>query len=626
MDRFTQRVVLGIAVLAGASSVAAQDRVVLKSSRVLTGTVVRDTRSEVELVDDEIGHVHVPWTVIRAVEREGQSLDTLGLPAPAAPGERPNTYVRWVRDGDDQGLETGTARWHHADSDTTVFLVGVVHIADRPYFGQLQRFLDSCDLVLFEGVGRGAATDEDLARLDTMMQMQLSLRGALGLDFQKDCVEYDRSFWRNSDVPIDEVLAELESRGASLPTDNPLLAGLTKMVLGIAASGGERDPTYRDSLKSRVGPILAKADEIMSRPAMSGMRGAILEHRNAHVVTDLEREFAGGPRGRRIAVFYGAGHLPDLDDRLEALGLRFEGAAWHRAWDIAPKPIRSRDARAPFDAIVREAIDAHGDDGLEVSAWIGPASGMPWFTRDAGDVRAAASAIKTAYLVELFAAFEDSLDEPLAGLDAILDDPDHPALVHFEPEVRAAVVQKMRGVSARRVAQMMIHGIGVDNATYNAAANVTTAVLGGPEGLTERLTARFGPGAAVRRYMLARRDVTGDNEVSAEFLARVLSAVASGHLPGIRARTIEAIRDQLFLEIHAEGSRHLSKTGALDTDPMTRISSGILVRPDAEPLVYAVMCQRADPGSRSREDAVSALEASEAALTRALLDAASGRR
>ena len=90
--------------------------------------------------------------------------------------------------------------------------------------------------------------------------------------------------------------------------------------------------------------------------------------------------------------------------------------------------------------------------------------------------------------------------------------------------------------------------------------------------------------------------------------------------------TIEAIRDQLFLEIHAEGSRHLSKTGALDTDPMTRISSGILVRPDAEPLVYAVMCQRADPGSRSREDALSALEASEAALTRALLDAASGRR
>ena len=48
MDRFTQRVVLGIAVLAGASSVVAQDRVVLKSSRVLTGTVVRDTRSEVE--------------------------------------------------------------------------------------------------------------------------------------------------------------------------------------------------------------------------------------------------------------------------------------------------------------------------------------------------------------------------------------------------------------------------------------------------------------------------------------------------------------------------------------------------------------------------------------------------
>jgi hypothetical protein len=625
MHRPFPTVLLTLALLPCLGSPAAQDRVVLKSARTLTGELTRDTRSAIEFVDHELGAVHVPWTSVRAVLRQGEANGALGIAPPADAGERPETYVRWVRNGDDQGLETGTARWHHDATDTTVFMVGVVHIADRSYFGQLQRFLDSCDLVLFEGVGRGAADEADLQRLDTMMQMQMSLRGALGLDFQKDCVDYDRPFWRNSDVPIDEVLAELESRGAALPTDNPLVAGLAKLVLGMAASGGERDPAYRDSLKTRIGPILAKADEIFSRPAMDGMRGAILEHRNAFVAEDLQRELAEGPRGRRIAVFYGAGHLPDLDDRLAALGLRFEGSAWHRAWDVQPRPRRARGAGQAFDAIVEDAISAHGDAGLEVSAWIGTASGSPLFVRGADAVRAAASSIKTAYLVELFAAFEDQLDRPLPGLDAILDDPDHPALVHFDAEVRAQIVAAMRGASVRRVAQMMIHGIGVDNATYNAAANVTTAVLGGPDGLTERIRERFGPGAAVRRYMLARRNVTGDNEVSADFLARVLSAVASGELPGLRAGTVEAIRDQLFLEVREGGVRHLSKTGALDTDPMTRISSGVLVRPNAEPLVYAVLCERRDPGTRSREEAIEALEASEAALTRALLDAASGR-
>ncbi|MGA0870734.1 MAG: hypothetical protein ACO3UM_17530, partial [Planctomycetota bacterium] len=210
---------LTLLTVAGTST--AQDRVVLKSSRTLVGVLTRDTRSAVEFVDDEVGAVRVPWTAIRAVETEGSPADALGIEAAEEPGDRPSTYVRWVREGDEQGLETGTARWHHAETDTTVFLVGVVHIADRTYFGQLQRFLDSCDLVLFEGVGRGAASEEDIARLGTMMQMQLSLRGALGLDFQKDCVDYDRPFWRNSDVPIDEVLAELQSRGAALPTANP---------------------------------------------------------------------------------------------------------------------------------------------------------------------------------------------------------------------------------------------------------------------------------------------------------------------------------------------------------------------------------------------------------------------
>src|SRR5690606_11710335 len=137
------------------------------------------------------------------------------------------------------------------------------------------------------------------ARLDVMMRMQLTLRAALGLGFQKDHVDYRRPFWRNSDVSIDEVLAELEARDAALPTDHPIVRALAERVLGAASGSGRRDPRLQRNLRRQIAPVLAQADAIMQRPAFGGMRGAILEHRNAHVMRDLELELDGGPRGRR---------------------------------------------------------------------------------------------------------------------------------------------------------------------------------------------------------------------------------------------------------------------------------------------------------------------------------------
>jgi hypothetical protein len=169
---------------------------------------------------------------------------------------------------------------------------------------------------------------------------------------------------------------------------------------------------------------------------------------------------------------------------------------------------------------------------------------------------------------------------------------------------------------------MMIHGVGVSNEVYNAAANVTTAVLGEPEGLTARIRARFGAGAHVRRYMLAARDVTGDNEVSARFLSRPLQAIARGKLRGASPDTVQAMREILFLEQDPDGRRHWSKTGELDTDPMTRIRSGFQTLPDGRVVVYVVMGQLPDTGGEPRGEVAQRLGASVAELTDGILRAA----
>ncbi len=195
-----------------------------------------------------------------------------------------------------------------------------------------------------------------------------------------------------------------------------------------------------------------------------------------------------------------------------------------------------------LDDQVRAILAEHGD-GVEAGLWVGGAKGDAWYAWKADEVRPTASAIKTAFLVELFARYAADLDRTPPGLDAILRD-GHPAIAHFSAEGRDEVRKGLSGASVRRIGGIMMGSVPASNLVYNAAANVATALLGGPEGLTRAIHARdpaFAP-IVVRRYMLADRKARGDNEATAASLAAVLRRVASGDLPGLRPDVVDAIQ------------------------------------------------------------------------------------
>lgn len=263
------------------------------------------------------------------------------------------------------------------------------------------------------------------------------------------------------------------------------------------------------------------------------------------------------------------------------------------------------------------AVPAEDLPGLERSLHLqaadpGLTGGAPLYAEAAESPRPAASSIKTAYLVELFATRAETLDEPLPGAEGIVGDPEHPAVAHFDAETRAEILEHLAGATARTVGRRMIRGDSVSNAVYNAAANLTTAFLGGPRALTGRIHERHPAfsGIESRRYMLAARDVTGDNEATAASLAAVLAQVAAGTIPGIGEATHEALREILFLEEEEEigeeegggGVRlHHFKGGSLNSDPITRVLSGYTRRPGDPPgraLVYVFMAELPGPGDR----------------------------
>ena len=276
---------------------------------------------------------------------------------------------------------------------------------------------------------------------------------------------------------------------------------------------------------------------------------------------------------------------------------------WTTAWTSGCAGSPATPPAGPGERIAAalESVSAADFTDLGRSIWIGTADGEALYEESPDIPRPAASSIKTAYLVEFFSDRADALDEPVPGAADVVGNPEHPAIVHFDADTQAEIREHLETATARTVGRHMIRGTGVSNPVYNAAANLVTAFLGGPPQLTDRIHARHPDfaGIASRRYMLAARNVTGDNTATAGSLAAVLASIARSDVPGVASKTHEAMREILFLE-DTEDGRHFYKGGSLNSNPITRVLSGyheVRGEPADRALVYAFMAEVPGPES-----------------------------
>ncbi len=81
--------------------------------------------------------------------------------------------------------------------------------------------------------------------------------------------------------------------------------------------------------------------------ALEGPEGStLITERNKKALEVLGKKIDSG--AKRLAIFYGAGHMPDMSQRLESdFGLQRKDEQWLTAWDLrskskqpAAKPIR----------------------------------------------------------------------------------------------------------------------------------------------------------------------------------------------------------------------------------------------------------------------------------------------
>lgn len=249
-----------------------------------------------------------------------------------------------------------------------IWLSSVCHIGEPSYFAQIQAHLDRQTLVLFEGIGPGeqnvpsqaeeaaAATSAPVggaggASADDHSSLQTSLAASLGLVFQLEAIDYRRANFRNSDLSLGQLrdLLARQSAASGEPGAGPSFESLIQMMqggswfdtlvqMGLRFLGA--NPKFqglaRLALLDLLGGIqgdLAHLKELP--PEVNQLLEVLLQRRNERVLTDLKASLPTIGKAGSIAVFYGTGHMPDLEKHLRSdLHYRPAGDLWLTAFSV----------------------------------------------------------------------------------------------------------------------------------------------------------------------------------------------------------------------------------------------------------------------------------------------------
>lgn len=242
-------------------------------------------------------------------------------------------------------FESSVTRYVAVDDDGSpvyVDLIGVVHIGESGYYDELNKIFKKYDSVLYELVApEGTVIPKGGGRSEggnPVAALQQGMQAVLGLEFQLKHIDYEQENFVHADMTPEEYVQSM--------TDNDESFGkiMLKALGHSMAQSGNSSVSNFDMMRV----LLAKDKEIKMRQMfakqMVEMEGGmaifegrdgstIINHRNGKVMKVLDRELGDGKK--KLAIFYGAGHLPDMDRRLTSdFKMKRAGQYWLEAWKL----------------------------------------------------------------------------------------------------------------------------------------------------------------------------------------------------------------------------------------------------------------------------------------------------
>lgn len=290
-----------------------------------------------------------------------------------AAAKRPEMeFIRLRKDGRRlMAMETNVVRY--TDSirypGSTVDLIGAIHLADPEYYDKLNELFSTYDVLLYEAVKdenadigarrrpRGGAGSSDDISGDTMVglsvisTLQLGMKDALGLEYQMDGVDYAKKNFVHADMTTKEFQASMQRRGESFggmmlkemgkamqkgQTTNPIAQQIDLMF---SLMSTDREIRLRRIFASELAK--AGADEAF---ADADGESTIITERNKKALRVLEDQLESGKK--KIGIFYGAAHLPDMERRLmQDFYFQRGDVKWLPAWKLRREKPKKAQAK-----------------------------------------------------------------------------------------------------------------------------------------------------------------------------------------------------------------------------------------------------------------------------------------
>jgi hypothetical protein len=224
-------------------------------------------------------------------------------------------------------LQTPLGEFWHAETGSSIAIVGAMHIGSSPYYDELSEYLLNAEEkgaeIHYEGIKESNESNQAEVKKAAELSDSLKVVFEISADLfnavkQRDEVRYSES-WKNHDISIGELITLMgEERVQKIINDVKEIEKihdehpkLTEFILQRALS---LMPTI--GWLGEVGIIGNKHD-----------RSVIITHRN-NVALEAVRARINEEPEQDIALFWGAGHFDGLKKGIEAFGYRMYAKRW----------------------------------------------------------------------------------------------------------------------------------------------------------------------------------------------------------------------------------------------------------------------------------------------------------
>jgi hypothetical protein len=277
--------------------------------------------------------------------------------------------TEWVRftkdeDGNPQALEIAIVRYVPAkmaaqfagntkegslpNARQYVDLIGAVHVGDKAYYEGLNDSFRQYQALLYELVapeGTRVERGRGTSNLHPVGAMQNGIKSMLELEHQLEMVDYTRPNFVHADMSPEEFGESMTARDESFMQMYMRMAGQAiaeqsadpsqGFMMNLDLLSALTSDNKALKMKTTIAKQFASMESMLS--GMSGPEGStLITERNKRALEVLRKQQRAGKR--KIGIFYGAGHLNDMHERLvKDFGMQPVGITWVEAWDLREK-------------------------------------------------------------------------------------------------------------------------------------------------------------------------------------------------------------------------------------------------------------------------------------------------